>query len=157
MNKYLKYLVSILVCLTAGGIGIFFTIPSIPTWYAALIKPVFSPPNFLFAPVWTILYILMGISLALIWQKDLKTKRIRDAVFLFGVQLILNTSWSPIFFGARNLLLALIIIILMWIFILRTILSFRKINRIASYLLIPYLAWVSFATVLNFSLWILNK
>jgi tryptophan-rich sensory protein len=157
MNKPLRFVLSIAICLFAGAIGTFFTLPSIPTWYATLNKPVFNPPSYLFGPVWTILYILMGISLAIVWQKGLKTKKIRDAMFLFGVQLILNAFWSPIFFGAKNIFLALIIIIFMWVFILKTILAFRKINKIASYLLYPYIAWVSFATILNFSVWILNR
>ena len=146
-----------MVCLSAGALGTIFTISSIPTWYAALNKPVFSPPNYLFGPVWTILYILMGISVALIWEKGLKTEKIREAMFLFGVQLLLNAIWSPIFFGVKNLFLALIVIILMWIFILKTILAFWKIKKVSAYLLVPYLAWVSFATLLNFSIWFLNK
>ena len=157
MNKFLKYFLSIGICLLAGGLGTFFTFSSIPTWYATLNKPIFSPPNYLFGPVWTILYILMGASLAIIWQKGLKKRRIREAMFLFGVQLLLNALWSPVFFGAKNLLLGLIIIVLMWISILKTILAFGKINKTASYLLLPYLAWVSFATILNLSFWLLNK
>ena len=157
MNKFLKYFLSIGICLLAGGLGTFFTFSSIPTWYATLNKPIFSPPNYLFGPVWTILYILMGASLAIIWQKGLKKRRIREAMFLFGVQLLLNALWSPVFFGAKNLLLGLIIIVLMWISILKTILAFGKIDKTASYLLLPYLAWVSFATILNLSFWLLNK
>jgi tryptophan-rich sensory protein len=157
MSKYLRYVLSIGICLSAGALGTFSTISSITTWYIYLNKPSFSPPNWIFGPVWTLLYILMGISLAIIWQKSLKTKKIRDAVYLFGIQLLLNAIWSPVFFGAKNLFLALIIIILMWIFILRTILAFGKINKVASHLLYPYIAWVSFATILNFSVWVLNK
>jgi tryptophan-rich sensory protein len=140
-----------------GLVGTIFTTPAIPTWYASLVKPNFSPPNYLFGPVWSILYVLMGISVHLIWQKGLKSRKVREAVYTFGVQLILNGIWSPIFFGARNLFLALVVIILMWLFILKTILAFRKINKVASYLLYPYIAWVSFATVLNFSVWFLNR
>jgi tryptophan-rich sensory protein len=157
MNKLLKYILAIVVCLSVGAVGSIFTISSIPTWYATLAKPSFSPPNYLFGPVWTLLYILMGIAVAIIWQKGLKTKKVRNAVYLFGVQLALNAIWTPIFFGAKNLLLALIVIIFMWIFILKTILAFGKINKTASYLLYPYIAWVSFATILNFSVWFLNR
>lgn len=157
MNKFIKLIVSIAICLLAGGLGTIFTIPSIPTWYATLVKPSFSPPNYLFGPVWTILYILMGISLYLIWKKGTKTQKVREALMIFGLQLFLNAVWSPIFFGARNLFVALIVIIFMWYFILKTILSFGKINKTASYLLYPYLAWVSFASILNFSVWMLNK
>jgi len=157
MVKFLRYFLSIGICLVAGGLGTIFTISSIPTWYATLNKPFFSPPNYLFGPVWTILYILMGVSLALIWQKGIKKRTVRDAMFLFGIQLLLNALWSPVFFGVRNLFLALIIIVLMWIFILKTILAFAKIDKTASYLLYPYIAWVSFATILNFSVWFLNR
>jgi len=157
MVKFLRYFLSIGICLVAGGLGTIFTISSIPTWYAFLNKPFFSPPNYLFGPVWTILYILMGVSLALIWQKGIKKRTVRDAMFLFGIQLLLNALWSPVFFGVRNLFLALIIIVLMWIFILKTILAFAKIDKTASYLLYPYIAWVSFATILNFSVWFLNR
>ena len=156
MGKTLKIISSIAVCLSAGAVGTIFTISAIPTWYATLIKPSFSPPNYLFGPVWTILYILMGISIAIIWQKGIKTMKAREAVYLFIVQLALNAVWSPIFFGAKNLFIALIIIIFMWIFILKTIMAFAKINKIAAYLLYPYIAWVSFATILNFSVWFLN-
>lgn len=157
MSKFLKYVLSIGICLSSGAIGTFFTISSIPTWYAHLIKPAFSPPNWLFGPVWTVLYILMGISLALVWIKGVKAERAREALMLFGVQLFLNAIWSPIFFGAKDLTLALIVIILMWFFILRTILAFGRVNKTASYLLYPYIAWVSFASILNFSVWILNR
>lgn len=157
MSKFLRYAISIGICLLAGVFGTIFTISSIPTWYAFLNKPSFSPPNWIFGPVWTILYVMMGISIALIWQKGLKKKKVRDAVYFFGIQLLLNAIWTPIFFGAKDLLMALIVIFLMWIFILKTILAFGKISKNASYLLYPYLAWVSFATILNFSVWFLNK
>ena len=157
MSKFLKYILAIGVCFLAGGIGSLFTASAIPTWYATLNKPFFSPPNWLFGPAWTTLYTLMGISVAIIWQKGIKSKKIRDAVYLFGIQLFLNAIWSPIFFGAKNLLLAFAVIVLMWIFILKTILAFRKIDKTASYLLYPYIAWVSFASLLNFAVWLLNK
>ena len=157
MTKLLRFAASELICLLAGGLGTIFTISAIPTWYATLIKPPFSPPNWLFGPVWTVLYLLMGIALYMIWQKGTKRPKQREALMLFGVQLFLNAIWSPIFFGARNLFLALIVIALMWIFILKTILAFGKISKTASYLLYPYIAWVSFASILNFSVWILNR
>jgi tryptophan-rich sensory protein len=157
MNKFLKFVVSLGICLLAGGLGTIFTVSSIPTWYAALNKPVFSPPNYLFAPVWTILYILMGISLYLVWKKGIKTKKSREAIYTFGVQLFLNAIWSPVFFGYKNIFLALIVIVLMLVFIIKTIVLFAKIDKKAAYLLYPYAAWVSFATILNFSVWILNR
>jgi tryptophan-rich sensory protein len=157
MGKTAKLILSIVVSLGVGFIGSFFTSPAIPTWYAGLIKPSFSPPNYLFAPVWTILYILMGISFYLVWQKGLKNEKVRVALTVFAAQFLLNAIWSPIFFGAKNLFWALIVIIFMWIYIVKTILAFRKVSKTASYLLYPYLAWVSFATMLNFSVWFLNK
>ncbi len=156
MRNSLKLFSSILLCELIGIVGSLFSFSSIKTWYPTLTKPSFSPPNWLFGPVWTILYALMGISLYLVWQKGLKTQKVRDAIYLFGIQLVLNAIWSPVFFGVKNILLALVIIILMWIYILKTIIAFGKINIKASLLLYPYLAWVSFATILNFSLWWLN-
>lgn len=157
MNKFLKFLLSVGICILAGGLGTIFTVSSISTWYTTLNKPAFSPPNYLFAPVWTILYILIGISLYLVWKKGIKTKKSREAVYTFGVQLFLNAVWSPIFFGYKNIFLALIVIILMLFFIIKTIVLFAKIDKKAAYLLYPYAAWVSFATILNFSVWFLNR
>lgn len=126
------------------------------SWYNTLNKPFFTPPSWLFGPAWTILYVLMAISAVLIWKKGLQKKEVKNALKLFGIQLVLNLIWSPIFFGLHNIFLGLVIIIVMWIFILKTIQAFAKVNKLASYLLYPYLAWVTFATVLNFSVWILN-
>jgi len=153
----LRFIVSVLICFVAGGIGTIFTFSAIPTWYAELNKPSFSPPNWIFAPVWTTLYFLMGIALYLVWRKGLKTKKVRDAIYFFGIQLVLNAIWSPVFFGMHSILPALVIIIAMWIYIVKTIRSFAKVNKTASLLLYPYLAWVSFASILNFSVWLLNK
>ena len=144
-----KIILSIGICLGAGVIGSYFTISSIPTWYATLNKPIFSPPNWVFAPVWTTLYTLMGISLYLVWKK-------KKAPSIFWIQLFLNTTWSIIFFGMRNPALALVDIVVLWVAILITIKSFSKVNRLAGQLLIPYLFWVSFATVLNLAVVILN-
>lgn len=157
MVKFLKLVSSIVICFLAGGIGSVFTVSAIPTWYAYLNKPFFSPPNWIFGPVWTTLYILMGISLYLIWIKGFKTKKVRDAIVLFIIQLILNAIWSPVFFGYKNLLLAFVIIVAMIFYVVKTILAFGKIDKKASYLLYPYLAWISFASILNFSVWFLNR
>ena len=125
-------------------------------WYATLNKPPFNPPNWIFGPVWSVLYLLMGISLYLILiQKD-KSIEQRIGVMLFATQLLLNTLWSLIFFGLRNPALAFGEIIILWIFIFLTIIYFNKVNKIASFLLIPYLAWVSFAAILNLWIMILN-
>lgn len=127
------------------------------SWYNTLSKPFFNPPSWVFGPAWTILYTLMAISAILVWRKRSKKKSVRDALKLFGIQLALNLIWSPVFFGAHNILLALIIIIFMLFFIVKTIMAFAKVDKLASYLLYPYLIWVSFATILNFSVYILNR
>lgn len=152
-----KLLLSVGVCLGAGIVGSVFTTSSIPTWYQTLNKPFFSPPNWIFAPVWTTLYILMGISLYLFWVKKSPSTSLRTSVpAIFWVQLILNVTWSIIFFGFKNPVLAFVNIIALWIAIFLTIKSFHKINKLASNLLLPYLIWVSFATILNLSIVILN-
>lgn len=147
---------SILLCEAAGIIGSIFTIKSINTWYVLLNKPAFSPPNWLFGPVWTVLYLVMGVALYLVWREDGKKRNVFWAVRIFFVHLLLNASWSVVFFGLMNISGALIIITVLWLMILYLISRFMKINRTAAYLLYPYLAWVMFATVLNFSLWVLN-
>ncbi len=152
--NYLKLIGSIAISNLAGFLGSLSTISSIPTWYAGLQKPSFNPPNWVFGPVWTMLYTLMGISFYLIWTSKSKLKN--TAMIIFGIQLLLNAIWSPLFFGLKNPLLAFIDIILMWISIVATIIIFYKIKPMAAYLLIPYILWVSFAALLNFSLWQLN-
>lgn len=156
MSNTLKLILSIVICQAAGLIGTIFTMDSIPTWYAALNKPSFNPPNWLFGPVWTLLYLMMGISLFIVWKEDLKNKVVKSAFIIFMIQLFLNTIWSIVFFGMHSTAGGLIIIALLWIMILITILKFMKISRVAGILLIPYLLWVSFATLLNFSIFKLN-
>jgi tryptophan-rich sensory protein len=134
-----------------------FTTPSIPGWYAGLVKPSFNPPNWVFAPVWTILYALMGLAAFLVYEKRSGRPEARKALAIFGIQLVLNALWSIVFFGAHQILGAAVVIVLLWAMILETILAFVKISRPAAYLLIPYFLWVSFATVLNISLYILNR
>jgi benzodiazapine receptor len=147
---------SILISQLAGFIGSFATASSVSTWYVTLNKPVFNPPSFVFAPVWLTLYTLMGISLYLIWRKGYKKKKVKKLVQFFLLHLVFNTLWSIVFFGLQNLLGALVVIIILWMMIAYLIKSFYQINKTASYLLIPYLLWVSFASLLNFSLWWLN-
>lgn len=154
--KIRKLVISLLLCLSAGTIGSVFTTPAINSWYADLIKPSFNPPNWLFGPVWTGLYILMGISLFLIWRKDLKKKNVRFAFWLFIMHLALNTLWSVIFFGAKNVTLAMFDIFILWLMIAALIYCFYEIDKKAAWLLVPYFFWVSFATLLNYSIWILN-
>lgn len=158
MSKPLRLLMAITLCEGAGILGSIFTFSQIPTWYQTLNKPFFSPPNFVFGPVWTLLYFLMGISLYLVWGKkakegDQKNKGLK----YFYLQLGLNALWSIVFFGAHQLLLSFIVILALWWFILQTIKTFDKVSQTASYLLYPYLAWVSFASILNLSIVILNR
>ncbi|MFH0971391.1 MAG: TspO/MBR family protein [Candidatus Micrarchaeota archaeon] len=155
MLDWKKLLVSIIGCELAGGIGAIFTSPNIPTWYAALAKPSFSPPNWVFFPVWTTLYLMMGVSVYLVWNRE-KNKQAEMGLKFFGVQLLLNILWSFLFFGMKSPFLGLIGIIALWLSIALTIRQFWKINRNAAYLLVPYILWVSFAAILNFSVWQLN-
>jgi translocator protein len=147
---------SILICLAAGWLGSVFTSPSIATWYAELNKPAFNPPNYLFGPVWSLLYILMGISLYLIIRNNFKDKSKRVALILFGGQLLFNIFWSFIFFYLHRPDYAFIEIVILWILILATAVESYRINKAAGYLFIPYLLWVSFASALNFAIWQLN-
>lgn len=154
--NYWKLSVSILICQLAGVIGAFFTVSSVSTWYLTLNKPFFNPPSWVFSPVWITLYLMMGISLYMVWNSGLEFRQTKIAVTIFGVQLVLNSFWSILFFGFKSPLLAFVEIIFLWTAILATIIYFYRISKHASYLLIPYLLWVSFAAVLNFSLVYLN-
>src|SRR4030042_619653 len=153
--EILNLVASVILCQIAGFLGALFTTPTIPTWYATLRKPFFTPPNWIFSPVWISLFILMGISLFFVWQRTDHPK-FKIAFIFFFVQLILNVFWSAAFFGLRSPLLGLIDIVLLWIAILLTTQNFLKVSRMAGFLLFPYLLWVGFAALLNFSLWILN-
>jgi benzodiazapine receptor len=153
----LKLVVSILLCQLAGVIGGLFTASSVDSWYATLTKPSFNPPNWLFSPVWITLYVLMGVALFLVWRQGIQTEGVKSALIVFGLQLALNTLWSLLFFGLKMPLFAFIEIVILWCLILITILKFKKISKIAGLLLIPYLLWVSFAAVLNYFLWYLNR
>jgi len=153
----IKAIICILLCLSAGGIGSTFTASAIPEWYATLSKPSFSPPNWLFAPVWTLLYILMGLAAALVWQKGLSLPRVRTALVIFLVQLILNMVWSVFFFGLRSPLYGLVDILFLWAAILVTIAQFSRVSITAATLLIPYILWVTFASGLNLGILLLNR
>jgi benzodiazapine receptor len=153
---FVKLVVSIVLCELIGSIGSVFTAPSIPTWYASLVKPWFTPPNWLFAPVWITLFFLMGISLYLVWDKGLEKKEVRLAVSVFGIQFILNVIWSLLFFGLQSPFYAFIEIIILWIAILVTIIKFYQVSRPAGVILLPYIIWVTIAAFLNYYVWILN-
>lgn len=155
MSRFLKFVISIGVSLGAGAIGSLATTPNIPTWYAALEKPFFNPPNWVFGPVWTLLYILMGVSLYLVWTAKSKQSKQR-AYTLFAIQLALNTLWSIVFFGLQQPWWAVIVIVMLLVAIGLTMQAFSKFSRTAALLLIPYIAWVTFATALNTAVAILN-
>jgi len=157
MKKVLGILVSIVVCELAGFIGSMATTPSIPGWYAGLAKPPFNPPNWVFAPVWTTLYALMGLAAYLVYEKGPRRNEVRKALLVFAVQLVLNVLWSVTFFGAQMIFGAVIVIVLLWAMILASMWLFSRVSKAAAYLLVPYILWVSFAAVLNISLYILNR
>lgn len=158
MNKYTKIAITVSICLLVGYLSSIVTQSTIKTWYPTLIKPSFNPPNWIFAPVWTLLFILMGIAVGLVWDKlDNDRELVKKGMFFFAVQLALNALWSYLFFGLNNLLLASIEIVLLLLIIYETYLIFKKIDKKASYLLIPYMMWVGFATVLTLSIYVLNR
>lgn len=158
MNKYLKIIYCVAICLAVGYLSSIVTQSSIKTWYPTIEKPSFNPPNWVFAPVWTMLFIMMGIAAGMVWNKLESNKElVKKGLLFFTVQLLLNALWSYLFFGLNNILLALIEIILLWLIIYETYLIFKQIDKRASYLLIPYLAWVGFATILTGSIFWLNR
>lgn len=157
MKDFPKLVISVMTCELVGILGTPFTISAISTWYIFLNKPPFSPPNWIFGPVWTLLYFLMAVSAFLIWRKGWKQKKIKKALFYFLIQLALNFLWSLLFFGLRSPILGLVDIIALLISIILTIGAFYKISKPAAYLLIPYLLWVSFATILNLFIVVLNR
>jgi len=149
-------IIAILICESAGIIGSIFTAQSVNSWYQQLNKPGFTPPNWLFGPVWTTLYLLMGISVYLVWEKRKFAKSTRTAMVLFFIQLMLNSLWSFTFFGMQAPLIGLINILLLLIFIALTMTWFYRISKPAFLLLIPYLLWVLYATALNYAIFQLN-
>lgn len=160
MNRhdFLRLAACILVCQAAGAIGSFFTVTGLDSWYTSLAKPSFNPPGWVFGPVWTTLYTLMGIAAWLVWRRgDLSSPPVRNALFIFAVQLALNTLWSVLFFGLKSPLLALVDIVALMAAILATIVAFRPVSPAAAWLLTPYLAWVAFAAILNAVIWRLNS
>ena len=154
-SVYAKIILCVIICTSLGFLSGLSTADSITNWFQFVKKPSWNPPNWLFAPVWTLLYILMGISVALIWHSNSNNKK--KAIGLFIIQFTLNLCWSIIFFNQHMPGLAFVEIIVMLIFIILTTVSFYKINKTAAYLLLPYICWVSFATVLNGTIWFLNK
>jgi translocator protein len=157
LNTIIKLIVSILASFAAGGLGSLFTFKAIPTWYAGLKKPRYTPPNRAFGPVWTTLYFLMGISVFLVWQKGLATNGALLAFILFWIQLAINAIWSIIFFGLKAKGGGVITIVVLWLLILATMVFSFRVSVWAGMLLIPYIVWVSIASYLNIGIWMLNK
>ncbi len=157
MNNTTKFIISILLIVGIGSLGGIFTAPEIKTWYLHLNKPSWNPPNWLFAPVWSSLYLMMGISFYLIWKSAFANDRKTWAIIIFIAQFALNFLWSFIFFKNHQLGWAFVELVVMWLAILCSIIAFSSINKIAAWLLVPYISWVSFAGILNYSVWMLNK
>ncbi|MFS4418611.1 TspO/MBR family protein [Maribacter sp. 2307ULW6-5] len=147
---------AVVLCVMVGFLASAATQSSVTDWYPTLNKPPFNPPNWLFAPVWSVLYVLMGIAAGLVWSKGLHHKWVKTALYHFGFQLLLNALWSLVFFGLKSPFWALWVIVALLAMIVLTIKWFHTVSRVAAYLLVPYLLWVAFATVLNFSIWWLN-
>jgi translocator protein len=158
MSTSFKILIGVSVCLAVGFLSGYATQSSVSSWFLTLEKPSFNPPSWVFGPVWTMLYILMGVAAGWVWGcYSQYPETVKRALLFFGIQLALNALWSVLFFGMRNPLLALVDIVILLFLIFETFLQFRRINPNASYLLLPYFAWVLFATVLNASIWWLNR
>jgi len=158
VGSVVRLVVACGVSLAAGAIGsLAVGGQGFSSWYATIEKPGFTPPGWVFGPVWTVLYLLMGVAAFLVWQRGFGSRLVRTALLWFLVQLALNASWTPVFFGLHRIGLALVVIVLLWIAILVTMYYFFRVSRPAGVLLIPYLLWVSFATVLNASIWHLNR
>lgn len=157
MKLWLKILICVVVMNILGGAGAIVTSGSLKEWYAGLEKPPGVPPNQVFGPVWTVLYAMAGVSFALVWHRAPAGRAKRDALVVFGIQLLLNLAWTPIFFGAHQLGIALAVIVALWVGIFLTILKFKPLDRPAAMLLVPYLVWVSYATYLNAGYFFLNR
>lgn len=156
MNNKIKLTIAIVVSQLAGIIGSIFTTTEVNGWYTTIAKPSFNPPSWVFGPVWTTLFLLMGIAAYLVWKRGLENRAVKIALGVFILQLVLNTFWSIIFFNFQSLGGALIEIGFLWIAILATIILFARISKTAAWLMVPYILWVSFAAFLNYTLYTLN-
>ena len=156
IQSYPRLIAAVLFCIIVGSIGSLVTTTGPDSWYAGLAKPFFTPPGWVFAPVWITLFTLMGIALYLVWQEGTEKPEVRKAIAIFGVQFVINIIWSFLFFGLRSPLLGFIDIIVLWFMIAAMIAVFYRVNRTAAYLLVPYIAWVTLATALNGSVYFMN-
>ena len=155
-NDLLKLILCIIICEGLGSSGSIFTSMSVSTWYSTLVKPWFAPPGGVIAVIWTVLFMLMGISLFLVWREGLGRPRVKAAIYIFAAQFVVNIAWSAAFFGMRSPLNGLIVIVLLWLMILLTIIKFWRVSKNAALLLVPYILWVSIAMFLNYSILVLN-
>lgn len=179
MKQTIALILFVLLCLAVGAVGSLFTAEAITIWYSTLIKPPLNPPNWIFGPVWTILYVLMGISLFLVWKNGWKVRnpllaykrkawnrwserfwvgnlQKQNIIAVFSVQLVLNALWSYLFFGLHHPGLAFFEILALWFAIIYTIINFYRVSKLAAWLLVPYILWTTFAIYLNYSIWIQN-
>ncbi|MFD0932447.1 TspO/MBR family protein [Psychroflexus salinarum] len=156
INTVVKILIGVIVCLGIGFIGSIATQTSVDTWFTTLEKPSFNPPSWLFAPVWTLLYVLMGVAAGIVWSKGFHHIWVKTSLYHFGFQLLLNAAWSISFFGYQSPLAALFIIVALIVLVLLTFKWFKIVSDTAAYLLIPYILWIIFAAALNFEIWRLN-
>lgn len=153
-----KLIAAIAICFLAAAIGSVFTSSAIPGWYQTIKKPSFNPPSWIFGPVWTILYLLMGLSAYLVWKKEsfFRKNKVNQSLLIFLVQLIFNALWSVVFFGLNDIVGAMAVIVALWFLILATIIQFYKMSKTAAYLLVPYFLWVTFASILNLAIVLIN-
>lgn len=151
-----KLVTSIAVCLVIGSIGYIFTVESIQTWYPTIEKPAFAPPDSVLVPVWTILFVLMGIAAFLVWRQGLKRRGVTIALVIFSAQLIINVIWSVVFFGLRSSHYGMLVILALWVMILLSLIMFFKISRESGLFMLPYFIWVSYAAILNVAIWALQ-
>lgn len=156
MNNAIKLIIAVAIPLIVGGLSGFFTVTGVESWFQTINKPTWNPPNWIFGPVWTTLYIMMGVALFLVWKAERSDILKKTAIILFSTQLVLNFFWSFIFFNQHQMGWALVEIIALWIFILLTIFAFANVSKLAAWLLVPYISWVSFAAILNYTLWKMN-
>lgn len=156
MSSFVKLVIAITIPVLIGGASGFFTVSGVESWYQTIQKPSWNPPNWVFGPVWTTLYVMMGIALWLVWKEDTSKELKLIAGILFAAQLTLNFFWSFIFFKLEQPGFAFLEILFMWVAILATIFAFAQVNKRAAWLLVPYISWVSFAAMLNFTIWRMN-
>ena len=153
----MKLLISLVLPQLVAGTAAYFTVTGQGSWYQSLVKPSWNPPGWVFGPVWTTLYIMMGIALYLVWTSEAPDAKKRRSILCWSLQLIFNFLWSFLFFGQEQIFMALIEIVILWIFILLTIFAMARVHKLAAWLLMPYISWVSFAALLNYTIWELNR